>query len=311
VKIVFSDDTIVKLYYEDTLLSTRASQFYVYATTEDQYNSSGDFTHGGVSSEYDADSGSGVYFFTDFEKYSLGQPVIAKMYYDVQFVPNKFIYYPDDTDLSTQIVYTTSPYTVDQNQIFLSYTYRSAGVYYPYFEVRSSSYNSANPSTFKRVYFGDGAKRSWRSIEVTQDGFGGMCTHDGIFGLSPQTFALPWSSSTNIFLKFIGQSFDAVIQAVFKVMSDVFCLIQSSPPGQLTLGLINPPSGSTFVYPTEICFIDFCQELYDIPTLKGESPVFTIAYADEEDYYFVTLAINVMFLVSILGMTFRALLFHK
>ena len=243
-----------KIYNNNTIIAGRASGLWV-TSPADAHKIDGTpavevGTKGGRSADYDASTGSGAYFFTNKDQYDMLETVSARVYFGVGFSPASVLVYPDILQLpSLSTTYNDASNISNFSEHIYIFSYTQSGSYYPMVEVRSSTYDSGDPSTFRRIYLGGEQYRQidkYLLITNTVYGSNDFNSDIGIFGLDPSTFNVSLGDSDNVFLQFVGQVANYVIRGGLYVASFIFNIIYEAPFFSMFVEIMNPATGSCY-----------------------------------------------------------------
>lgn len=241
------------IYYKNTLYKSKATPLIIVPTDFNAYWAQN--WVGGQSADYDASTGSGAYFNTDKTTYAINENVLLQYYYNTTFTPSTVIIYPDITNLPLlQYTLTGSAIT---NKIEHNYTlqYAQSGKYTPMIEVRSASYSSGDPTTFRRVWYGGNTTQNpqkYLTITTALYGASGNTSDDGIFGFPASTFMVSFGWTDNAYLLAVQDNANTIIQGALHIANFAYGVLAASPILTFFNGIIHPPQGASYFMPSQM-----------------------------------------------------------
>ncbi len=318
VRVTCANGTGANIYYGSTLYDQRASPVYVNPVDFSLFwGKDPDF--GGNSTDYNASTGSGAYFFSNKQNYVVNEPVILKYYYNVPFTISSIAIFPYDAAAFTStgavstsvagatVVTGTGAAKDTEHRSVIYYQQNSIGRNWPLIVVKSSTFNPSNAATYRLIRLGGNSGRdpqkyinvaSGQSVSAdildsikgnifgrTATGGAINLTGDGIFGLSPSTFTVSFGNTDNEFLVWAGLLATYILRAAIYVMSFMWYIIKISPIFSFFDSAWHPIAGSIHTLPEKIAN----QPIAFVPSDR----VFTIHYANETDGAIITWIVKI------------------
>lgn len=290
-----------RIYNGSTNLKSRARGLYIVDEEWSQYWVS-EWEVGGESSDYDPVAGSGAAFWVEKAIVERYEPVRMKFEFNVNFTVGDLAIYPDPSQISEFYVVDDPDLLLENTVLNYTISYENKGTYFPRIRVRSTSYDSGNPATYRDVWLGgEQTKNNSKYVTVTNAQYtrSEFFTDDGIFGLDPATFSVSFGETDNIAIKLVETVVSYVAKGALWVASFAYGAIKEAPVFNMVTDILNPAEGVCYQLPSQL----FGMEIPENLDPDGE---FCVDYvADNAMFPSMALAVKLVFGMSILFYVIR------
>lgn len=269
-----SDSTSKIVYLGGSTLKSGAIGVSVYTADDIRYWEPAQWLNGGESPGFG--SGTGYAFFTDKKVYEIAEPVKMRFVHNTTFTPSKVIIYRDDAELYDYFTLTGSYLTSNKTHRY-QISYGTPGSKNPMIQVRSATYSSGDPTTYRNIYLHGGQEIiPGEEIYVNEGGiFSGIsdCSERGVFGMAIADFSVIEAfKNPNLFSALFGVSWALAGKTLTLVAGNAFCLLEHAPLFTQIHDVIVPIEGGT----TKLLPSTYFGSTYDMSSVDRE---FVIAYA--------------------------------
>lgn len=226
-------------------------------------------------------SGTGYYMAAEKRSYLVGDEVKFKWVFNVDFTVGSVYFYPNVGSGSVKTFTNLTDLTEGKNHYF-GYRYNEVGEKQPFIQVRSTTYDSGDSSTYKNIYLGGGQQPDpYEYIFIGKQALvipgdtntGAIIGDNGIFSLDSWNFD-GFGKTGNPYLDEALSLLRYPFLGIKWLATYIYGLIKQVPPFSLIAEVIAPEPNAMYTTPKYIG--DF-----DISTVFPQE-TFTITYASED-----------------------------